>query len=307
MSFRAVRLLRVPFGGGQPRYGTELGPAALLTEGLIPRLSAVRSTVDDTELPVARRSDEDTTGPARNIATVSDVNERIAAECSKCEEDAFMLMVGGDHSCALGSVAGALLRDPDARVLWVDAHVDLNTPATSPSGNMHGMPLSLLMDIDDVRSKYSELSWLSDVPKLLADRIAWIGLRDVDAFEADKLRELGCHAWTMDDVAAAGGVDKATQLALAALYPDGSATAGSLHVSFDIDALDADVAPSTGTPVAGGFTLDEGISIVHAAAKTARLRSLDVVEVNPLLRSESARQTAEAGVQLAVSCVSALQ
>eukprot|EP01044_Picomonas_judraskeda_P024045 COSAG03_NODE_6498_length_1051_cov_1.561975_1_plen_200_part_00 len=168
----------------------------------------------------------------------------------------------------------------DVGVLWVDAHADLNTPESSGSMNMHGMPLSFLMGLADPKT-VPGLEWMTDcqVPVLKPSRLVYVGLRDVDAAERVMLHELGITAFTMREVDKYG-IAKVMELAMAQLVNSAEA---ALHVSFDIDALCPTWAPSTGTSVFGGLTMREANFIAESVAETGALRSLDMVEVNPAL------------------------
>lgn len=187
---------------------------------------------------------------------------------------------GGDHSIAFGSISGLLrnTRPEDLCVLWVDAHIDMNTNATSPSGNMHGMPVSLL--VKELRKEWPtvpELEWSQ--AQLSVKNFCWIGLRSIDYYERKMMEKLGVHYYDMRDIESKG-IEKVVQLALEAINPCGTK---KLHVSFDIDALDPVHANSTGTPVVGGLTLREGVFLMEQVFKTGTLSSMDLVEVNPCL------------------------
>jgi arginase len=205
-------------------------------------------------------------------------------------------IIGGDHSIAFGSVAAALKANPDVGVIWVDAHADLNTPLTSPSGNMHGMPLGILMHLYDP-STIPGFEWMSDIPKLKPEQLSYIGLRDVDQGEANFVRELGIQTFTMHhiDLYGIGGV------VAQVLDHQGDRP---LHMSYDIDAVDPIEAPSTGTVVRGGLTFREAHYVAEAVSDTGNLKSMDIVEVNPQLEpGEGANMTADMGLQLTLSAM----
>lgn len=198
-------------------------------------------------------------------------------------ENRLALTIGGCHSIAIGSLTGVGRKfgGENVAVLWIDAHVDLNTNTTSPSGNMHGMPVSLITN--ELRSSWptiSELAWCQ--PQLSLKNFCWIGLRSVDYYERLMMEKYGIKYYDMRDVDKMG-IDKVTNEALKAINPDGKK---KLHLSFDIDALDPIHAASTGTPVPGGLTLREGIYLVEEVYRTGMLSSMDIVEINPHLGNE---------------------
>jgi arginase len=177
---------------------------------------------------------------------------------------------------------------PEACVIWVDAHADINTAETTESGNIHGMPVSFLLGLG---SPIAEFSWVK--PALRADRLVYIGLRDVDAGEKRLLREAGVKAFSMTDVDR-HGIGRVVELALDAVNPGRDRP---IHLSFDVDALDPSVAPSTGTPVRGGLTFREGHYICEAIHETGLLVAMDLMEVNPSLSD-----AADVETTVAVGC-----
>ncbi|CAM9769473.1 unnamed protein product [Discosporangium mesarthrocarpum] len=239
-------------------------------------------------------------GQAHHSLAVGAGCERLAnAVQKKAAEGRFVLTLGGDHSIALGSIAGVLQARPETRVLWVDAHADINTPRSSPSGNMHGMPLAFLMGIADPTTVHG-LEWMSrpgEVPLLRPDRLAYVGLRDLDANERDILRRLraeeGLFASTMQDVDRLG-IGRVMELALDALCGQGS---HPLHLSLDIDSVDPQVAPATGTLARGGLNYREVLYVAEACAETGCLGSMDLVEVNvDLAEAAAAAETVQLGL-----------
>jgi len=213
--------------------------------------------------------------------------ERIAQTTrDEAKSGNFVLTLGGDHSVAMGSIAGVLSARPKLGVVWVDAHADINTPSTSPSGNVHGMPVAFLMRLIDV-NKYHGLEWLvgpeMGVPRLDPSRVGYIGLRQVAKGERNLLRRLGIRAYDMHQVDRLG-IAKVMEETLE--YLVGPAVGPTpLHLSFDIDACDPSIAPSTGTTVEGGLNFRESHFICEELAKTRLLGSMDMVEVNPSLGS----------------------
>ncbi len=208
-----------------------------------------------------------------------------------------VVSMGGDHSLATGSVGGILKARPEVAVIWVDAHADINTAATTGSGNLHGMPVSQLMKLPDTQD-IPGFSWMSEVPVLRTNRIAYIGLRDVDRGERALLRKYGIRAFSMHDVDKFG-IGKVLFLAMQHVNPMRNRV---FHLSFDIDAVDPHYAPSTGTSVPGGLTFREAHYIAEAMGATGLLGSMDIVEVNPFLGGGNAQmKTIELGKDLVLS------
>lgn len=215
----------------------------------------------------------------------------------KASEGKFCLVLGGDHTIGAGSLAGMLSVHPDAGIIWVDAHADINTPAESPSGNMHGMPISFVMNGLVDCSKIPGLEWLANAPKMNPDQLVYIGLRDVDKPERRIIRQLGIKAFTMQEVDRYG-IGRTMEMALDHLC---GKKERPLHMSYDIDAVDPMVAPSTGTKVRGGLTWREANYVAEAAAETNLLCGLDMVEVNPTL---APGQGAQITIEMALLLIS---
>ncbi|MEI6046819.1 MAG: arginase, partial [Chloroflexota bacterium] len=192
----------------------------------------------------------------------------------------FPLTLGGDHSIALGSIPGLLRVRPNTALLWIDAHGDFNTPETSPSGNLHGMPLAALLGY--TRPGLPCFDWLHEAqpkPLLTPDRVALVGIRSLDSGERHLLRQAGVHVYSMSAIDRYG-IGPIMERALAAINPKEEL---GYHVSFDIDAMDPREAPGTGTTARGGLTYREGHTILEMLAATGKLGSMDLVEVNPKL------------------------
>ena len=283
-----VALIGVPMSCGQPLQGTENGVNIVRERGLFGMISELGYKVEDTgDLNIIGTQEDDLISYSKcdriikNAWSVSQVNYDIfKRSCALHKKDQMPIVIGGDHSIAIGSVAAALHKDPDVGVLWIDAHADIHTPESSPSMNMHGMPLSFLMNITDTR-KIKGFEWLYDynVPTLLSEKLVYIGLRDVDKEERVILKNMGITAFTMHEIDKFG-IAKVMELALSQLCHSPNI---NLHVSFDIDAVCPTVAPATGTAVPGGLSFREANYITECVAETGALRSLDMVEVNPNL------------------------
>ena len=300
-------VIGAPMTWGQPLEGTDHGPRLLREAGLTGMLAALGWRVQEHgDLAFAPPAHDDpNVDPAehggRTVRTplaVGRGNEQIyRAVRGACEAGHFSLCLGGDHSVALGSTAGVLAARPDAGVLWVDAHADLNTPATSPSGNLHGMPLAFLMRLVDPAA-VPGFEWLADagegIPALRPEQVAFVGLRDIDAEERRLLAASGVRAiYTMHEVDKFG-IGRVMEMATAHL------AGRPLHMSYDVDAVDPEFAPSTGTLVRGGFNYREAMYVAEAVAETGRLGSMDLVEVNPSLQPEEgdAGRTVQLGARL---------
>ena len=220
------------------------------------------------------------------------------------EKGHFPLILGGDHSIGLGSLAAILKHRPDTGVIWVDAHADLNTPQGSPSGNMHGMPVGLLMDgvlnsLDDEIPPGCE--WVKEYPRLPADSIVSVGLRDVDAEERKLIQNLNIQAYTMTDIDRLG-IGNVMDMAFKHLLkndPD-----RPIHMSYDIDSIDPLLAPATGTTVRGGLTYREAHYVAESAAASGNLASFEIVELNPTLSDgNGAQETVDLGLQIITSAL----
>ncbi|XP_069686903.1 arginase, hepatic [Periplaneta americana] len=276
-----VGILGVPFEKGQLKSGVGSGPEAFRNMGLIKNLKDMGCDVKDFG-DVAYQQIEgvqvENMMALGHIAAcqkeVSDSVIRILGEGRMC------LTIGGDHSISIGTIDGHVKAKGNLGLLWVDAHADLNTNATSPTGNVHGMPVALLAkELSDYWPYIPGMDWQK--PRLSIRNIAYIGLRDIDAYERLIIDKFAITAFGMEDIERYGIIE-VTNMALRRIDPNNDL---SLHVSFDIDSLDALEAPSTGTPVRGGLTLREGIQVMEEAYRTNRLSAVDIVEVNPKLGS----------------------
>ncbi|EFQ36262.1 arginase [Colletotrichum graminicola] len=298
-------VVAVGFSGGQCKPGVDAAPKALIESGLLTQLRDELGYQlhghDEVHLYTDLVPAEDP--PYRNMKNpraVSAVTERIADQVyQQSRLGRLTLTLGGDHSIAIGTIAGSAraTRERLGReiaVIWVDAHADINTPETSGSGNVHGMPVAFLTGLaKEDRPEY--FGWLRDEHRLSLKKLVYIGLRDVDPGEKRILRENGIKAFSMFDIDRYG-IGRVMEMALAHIGSD-----TPIHLSFDVDALDPMWAPSTGTPVRGGLTLREGDYICECVHETGSLVALDLVEVNPSLAAEqegAASETVRAGCSL---------
>ncbi|MFW5937410.1 MAG: arginase [Halanaeroarchaeum sp.] len=295
---RTVRIIGAPTDYGANRRGVDMGPSAIRYAGLDEQISAAGakcSDAGDVLAPLMEERDNGSEVNARHLDAVREVNSRLSAEVAAAIEDGSIpLVLGGDHSVAIGSLAGSA-RDDEIGAIWFDAHGDFNTPSTSPSGNVHGMPLAAALGLDE----FEDLEW-ANAAGLREENVAMVGLRDVDAVEAEAIRDSDVTAYTMSDIDERGltaVVDDA--LDIAAKGVDG------IHVSLDLDWLDPNEAPGVGTPVRGGVTYREAHAAMELLADQDQrydvLRSLELVEVNPIL--DERNQTAEMAAELAASAL----
>ena len=300
-----IEVIGAPFDLCGRKPGSRLGPVAMRLEGLLKGLTALGHEVLDTgpvtEVDAWNPEDAEQRYTSANEVYL-EIQERVGRAIGR---SSVPLVIGGDHSIAIGSVSGALRQHGnDLAVLWIDAHMDINTPDTSPSGNLHGMPLAALSGLTTNVKGALGTEWTALVEDVVGtatlgpDRISWLGLRDVDAGEVANMRRLdGSLALTMQDVDELGIIGAMEQI------DDHVRKSGAraLWVSFDVDALDPIFAPGTGTAVRGGFTYREGhliAEILHRImsdpSNPYRLAGLDVVEVNPLI--DMGNQTARVAV-----------
>lgn len=269
-----IEVVGVPLDLGAGLRGVDVGPSAMRLAGLLPRLRDLGYEVCDAgNLPVAVADSIDEGNPkARYARTVAEVCRTLRASVSQTiRGGARPVILGGDHSIAAGTLAGLLDERPDLRVLWLDAHGDMNTPETTPSGNVHGMPLAAALgEASDV---FPGLGW--DQRSLDATRIVLIGLRSLDPGERALIRRRGIRVYTMADIDR-HGMHSVMERALDYLHP----SAQQLHLSLDLDVVDPDAAPGVGTPESGGITVREAHLAMEMLAQTGFLGSLEAVEVN---------------------------
>jgi arginase len=299
---RDLGVVAVGFSGGQPKPGVDAAPMALIEAGLIQQLEEdleytvqfdgqVKSYSDIT--PAEDQPYRGMKGPRFASAVTKEVSEQVY---NLSKEGKMVLTLGGDHSIAIGTVSGTAKATRerlgrDIAVIWVDAHADINTPESSESGNIHGMPVSFLTGLAK-EEREDIFGWLKEEHMLSTKKLVYIGLRDIDKGEKKILKEHGIRAFSMHDIDR-HGIGKVMDMALGWIGSD-----TPIHLSFDIDALDPMWAPSTGTAVRGGLTLREGDFIAECVAETGSLIALDLVEVNPSLDEYGASDTVRAGCSI---------
>jgi arginase len=298
MAPRRIRVIGVPLDLGQARRGVDMGPSAVRVAGLEARLEALGHVVEDGgNVSVAIAETKKSGSPSAKYL------KEITATCTKhaelvvktLESGVTPLVLGGDHSVAVGTVSGLAefhrRQNQKVGLIWIDAHSDINTPETSPSGNVHGMPLAALMGLGP-----AELGNIySFSPKVLPENVVIIGVRDIDKAERDNIRRAGItEVYTMRDIDERGMRSVIEE----ALRTAGRGTTG-YHVSLDMDWIDPEDAPGVGTPVRGGATYREAHLAMEIIADHGRMTSFEIVEVNPVIDEHN--RTADLAVELAMS------
>ncbi|KAI9293099.1 Ureohydrolase [Neoconidiobolus thromboides FSU 785] len=282
LSTSTVGIIPVAFTDGQPRKGVEKGPSHLLEAGLVQQIQELGYNVEfDGKIhnfeEIRPQSDPDV-GVAKNPrfvgAVAEQVNLKVAEELKKGH---FALTLGGDHSIGLGTTTGTLDVFPDACVIWVDAHADINGVDDTETGNLHGCPLSWAVGVSRVIEGFEWILKSQKQPRLNPNSLVYIGLRDVDKAERRILKEHNIKAFSMHEVDKYG-IGKVVDMALDHVNPDRNRP---IHLSYDVDALDPSIIPATGTPVRGGLTFREGHYICEALYETGLVVAMDCVEVNP--------------------------
>jgi arginase len=295
---RRIRVIGVPLDMGASRRGVDMGPSAMRVAGLEARLEALGHRVTDGGNILVEIAETQAFGDrrARYLQQIAETCRRTGdAVIETLEKGSTPLLLGGDHSLAVGSVSGVAefyrRQNQKIGVLWIDAHSDINTPDTSPSGNVHGMPLAALLGLGP-----EPLASLYDYsPKIAPENTVLVGVRDVDAAERANIRRAGVgEVYTMRDIDERG----MRAVMEEALRAAGRGTAG-YHVSLDMDWIDPEDAPGVGTPVRGGATYREAHLAMEIIADHGRMLSFEIVEVNPVIDEHN--RTADLAVELACS------
>jgi arginase len=279
---------------GAGRRGVDMGPSAIRYAGLDDRLAGLGLDCSDwgnveTVIPEATAEGDPR---ARFLSQIKEACERIARRVAATTGDGYVpIVLGGDHSIALGTLGGLAAAHGPGAVLWFDAHGDLNTPETSPSGNVHGMPLAAALGV--ASGEFESDVW--PLPAVDPERVSLIGVRSLDEAERELVRSRGVAVYTMSDFDRRG-VEPIVREAL-----ERASGAAFVHISLDMDVVDPDVAPGVGTPVRGGFSYREAHLAMELVAESGLMGSMDVVEVNPILDRENA--TAQLAVELVASAL----
>lgn len=292
-----AHLIGVPLDLGGNRRGVDMGPSAIRISGLAEHLGGLGVQVLDkgdvpTPLPETKGPGDPRKRYVREIARVCQKLYQLSL--ASLHEGALPIVLGGDHSLGAGSVAATATwlrtQGKSLGLIWVDAHADINSPSTSPSGNVHGMPLAALLGREPV-----ELARIAGAePSVEAEHTVLVGIRNLDDREKEIVKAAGVHAFTMKDIDRLG-IAEVMDRALAAA----SNGTGGVHVSFDLDVCDPTIAPGVGTPVKGGLDYREAHFVMEAMAESGKMVALDLVEVNPALDVRNA--TAELATELALS------
>jgi arginase len=296
---RRICIIGAPLDMGSDRRGVDMGPSALRVANLNKKLTGLGFTVEDMGNVLVEQAESAAQGPAnaKYLPHIADTCERLGKVVENAmEEGQIPLVLGGDHSIAVGTVSGIArhLRRTNQRagIIWVDAHTDMNTPETSPSGNVHGMPLACLIGTgpDEL------VNLFGFAPKVDPKNVVLVGIRDVDQTERKLVRDSGVTCFTMreiDERGMRGVMSQALEIA--------NRDTSGFHLSLDLDAVDPGYAPGVGTPVSGGMTYREAHLAMEMVADDGRMIAMEVVEVNPVI--DEVNRTANLAVELILSAM----
>ncbi|PYT03668.1 MAG: arginase [Acidobacteria bacterium] len=296
---KKAKIIGVPMDLGAGRRGVDMGPSAIRIAGLNQAIKLLGYEVSDAgNVPVRPAESIERTSPrAHFLPQIAEAAEELASMVEAgLEEGAIPVILGGDHSIAIGSVAGVASyyrkRTQRVGIIWLDAHTDVNTPETSPSGNIHGMPLAALLG-----KGARELTHVAGfAPKILPENVAVIGARSIDPGEREFIRSVGIRVFSMSELDERGLPDVVAEAVEIATMN----TAG-LHVTMDMDFIDPFYAPGVGTPERGGATYRESHLAMEKIAASGRVLSVELTEVNPVF--DTANQTAQLAVELILSAL----
>lgn len=266
---------------GAGKRGTDMGPSAIHLAGLVPKLESMGHTIIDTKSCGIGLADVRDPRYAK-ARFLDEIHETCAFICERVERATDLghtpLVLGGDHSQAIGTLSGMAnhykKKNQDIGVIWVDAHTDMNTPESSPSGNIHGMPLAALLGHGPKR--LVELA--GSAPALNPEKVVVFGARDIDATEIPLVKDLGVRVYTMHEIDSRG-----TSICVQEAIERASDNTAGIHLSFDLDGVDPSHAPGVGTPVPGGLSLRESHLLCESIAATGKLIGMELVELNPIL------------------------
>ncbi|MEY9971258.1 arginase [Lysinibacillus sp. RC46] len=286
-----ISIIGVPTDYGQTRRGVDMGPSAIRYAGVVERLKAIGHVVHDQgDIRVSQKQEGTIVDKQLlNLEEVIDVSTSLAKSVNEAiEQKEFPLVLGGDHSIAIGTLAGLGEHYKNLGVIWFDAHADLNTPETTPSGNIHGMPLAVSIGLGHERL----VKIRNNVPKIKPENVIIIGARSVDPGERELISQQGIKVYTMHEVDRLG-MTRVMEDALAYLR---ERNVDGLHLSLDLDGLDPLYTPGVGTPVPGGITYRESHLAMEMLQESGMLTSAEFVEVNPILDEKN--RTADVAVAL---------
>lgn len=290
-----VRIVGVPMDLGANRRGTDMGPSAVRAAQLASRLETLDHDVQDGGNVFAHEPETRTASKTgmRFLDEIVRTCEALARRVRRAKAAGEIpLIIGGDHSLSMGTSAGLAAEDARVGVVWIDAHADFNTPDTTPSGNVHGMPLASMVGLGDPR--LCEIGGIA--PKVRESDVAIVGARSIDEEEAKALRASNVSVFTMRDIDEHGMRTVMEQVLEAVM--DGPEW---LHVSLDMDVMDPGIAPGVGTPIQGGISYREAHLAMELISDTEQLGSLEIVEINPIL--DERNRTADLAVGLAASAL----
>ncbi|GAA0430655.1 arginase [Lentibacillus halophilus] len=288
---QSISIIGVPMDLGQNRRGVDMGPSAIRYAGIIERLENLKIHIADLDdVPVSRPDTrkEVKDGHLLNLQQVADSNWKLAEMVDQeITKNRFPLVLGGDHSIAIGSLAGAAKHNDNLGVIWYDAHGDLNTVDTSPSGNIHGMPLAVSLGIGEEKLT----SIFGYTPKVKPENIVIIGARSLDPGEKELIRDKGITVYSMHEIDRLG-MSQVMNNTISYLREQ----TDGVHLSLDLDGLDPEEAPGVGTPVIGGLTYRESHLAMEMLAEADILTSAEFVEVNPILDDQNKTATMAVGL-----------
>jgi arginase len=292
-----IHIIGVPMDLGQGRRGVDMGPSAIRYAGIGDRLRDLGyKVIDDGDLNIRTQEEQRVKDQhAKYLPEISRVCNVLARKVEKIAQGGnFPLVLGGDHSVAIGTIAGiaahAQKKKKKLGIFWIDAHGDFNTPQSSPSGNIHGMPLAVCVGFGPRQL----VSVNGAFKKVEPNRVAIIGLRDLDKIERENMKKYGMKMYTMEDIDKYGA-----HRVMKKAFQEVARHVDYLHVSFDLDSVDPIYAPGVGTPVKGGLDYREAHLIMEMLAESKKMTSLELVEVNPIL--DNRNQSAEFAVELVQS------
>lgn len=291
---KEIALIGVPMDLGQTRRGVDMGPSAIRYAGIVERLEKLDYTIydlGDIDVPQRRDGVNKEELPLRNLEEIAIANERLARVIDEqVALNRFPLVLGGDHSIAIGTIAGISNHYENLGLIWYDAHGDVNTAETTPSGNIHGMPLAVSLGLGHKRLT----SILKDNPKVKPENVVLIGVRDLDEGEKELLKKLNIKVYTMHEIDRLG-MPRVMEEVISYI----KARTDGVHLSFDLDGIDPSEAPGVGTPVIGGITYRESHLALEMLSEANIVTSVEFVEVNPML--DERNKTADLTVALAGS------
>jgi arginase len=285
-----ISLIGVPMDLGQARRGVDMGPSAIRYAGVVERLEEIGHTItDEGDIHISSASKTEVKAILRNLKEVTEACNELANKVSEVmDKGQFPLVLGGDHSIAIGTLAGLADRYENLGVIWYDAHADLNTGETSPSGNIHGMPLAVSLGL----GHDSLMNIRGFAPKIKPENVVIIGARSIDPGERELIKEKGIKVFTMHEIDKLGMTEVMNQ----AMWYLKDRNVDGVHLSLDLDGIDPIYTPGVGTPVPGGITYRESHLAMEMLYSSKMITSAEFVEVNPILDEKN--KTADVAVAL---------